>query len=149
MPIPVSTLEALPKIWYTSDSQAWAQTYGYFASGRMRGGLFFLSDYFGCYSTFQHNMKCVACSKETCTQKTCTHELTRVRDTDHCSGYSAMTAWERMVDRGKEYIVIKNKKYSFFPPIPTYCEIVILMAVTLLSSSFASISLWQQLLCPH
>lgn len=40
-----------------SNNQAWAQPHGYFVSGCMRGGLFFFSDCFGSYSTFQHNIK--------------------------------------------------------------------------------------------
>lgn len=66
-------------------------------------------------------------------------------DTGHCSSYSSTTECERMVDRWKEYIIIQKKKNILdFPPVPTYHEIVMLIAVTLLS--FLSVCLMQHLL---
>lgn len=72
--------------------------------------------------------------------------LTSLIDAGQCSGYSAITGWERMVDRGKEYIIIQKKNSPAFPPIPAYPDIIMLTAATLLSSPFLSVCIWQQLL---
>lgn len=131
-----------------SSSQAWAQPHGCLVGGHKGYGLFFLSDSFDYCSTFHCNIKHVWVMVQEYAHKN-THMLTSLTDRAYGSGYSAMTGWERVVERGRdwrEYITTRKKNIPALPAIPTYCETVMLSAVTLLSSPFLSVCIQQQLL---
>lgn len=132
-----------------SSIQAWAQPKGWLVCGHVRYRLSFLSDNFDCCSTFQHDIKHVWVTVQEHAHKT-THMLTNLMDRVNGNGYSAMMDWEGMVSRGRDcitgYITVQKKNIPALPPIPTYCETVMLTAVTLLSSPFLSVCIQQQLL---